>query len=356
MNCSSSSRTERRRKKGAGTLVVSLAVVLSLLLTSPRAAADQTVTIRMASLVPAGSEWHNILRQMAEDWKKASGGKVILRIYPGQTMGDDSDVIRKMKLGSLQAALVASIGNVEHSVFALQVPMMYSSYEEVDYVLQKMSPQLDAALEAKGFVVLNWTDAGWVHFFTKTPVLRPDDLRKLKLFAWAGDSDVIETYRAAGFNPVPLPSTEIATALQTDLVTALPAPAQAAVILQWYNYAKNMTDVKWALLLGATVITKQGWEKIPAEFRPALLESAREAGRRLREVTRKNAVRDVEAMRKRGLKVIHVDAKIEAEWRKAAENAYPWIRGKVIPAEVFDEAKKHLSELRKQRAGGSSTP
>lgn len=328
---------------------------LALVLTAgaPAAAhAQAPVTIKMASLVPKGSAWHTVLLEMAGKWKTASGGKVNLIIYAGQTMGDDPDVIRKMKLGSLQAALLASVGDIDHSVYALQVPMMYSSYEEVDYVREKMTPRLNKALEAKDFVVLNWTDGGWIHFFTKTPVVTPDDLKPLKLFAWAGDNDVIETYTRAGFHPVPLPSTEVSTALQTGLVTAMPAPPQAAVILQWYNYAKNMTDVRWALLLGATVITKGGWDKIPVDVRPALLQAAQEAGQKLRDQTRNNGPRDIEAMQKRGLNVVHVDAKALAEWRKAAENAYPHIRGTVIPADVFDEARKHLEEFRK-RSGAS---
>ena len=325
-------------------ILASAIVLLSLASTLP---AKAQVTIKMASLLPAGSEGHNVLLQMAEDWKKASGGKVILRIYPGQTMGDDPDVVRKMKLGSLHAALLASMGSIDPSVYALQVPMMYASYEEADHVREKLAPRLNAAMEAKGLVVLNWTDGGWVHFFTKTPVVRPDDLRKQKLFTWAGDNEVIEMYKATGFNPVPLPSTEIATALQTGLVTAMPAPPQAAVLLQWYTHAKNMTDVKWSLLLGATVISKDAWNKIPADLRPALLAASQNAGRRLRDMTRANAARDVEAMRKRGLNVVHLDAKGEAEWRKFAESAYPKIRGGVIPVAAFDEAAKHLADYRK---------
>ena len=95
---------------------------------------------------------------------------------------------------------------------------MYDSYDEVYYVHEKMRPRLEASLEAKGFVVLNWADGGWVHFFTQKPVAVPDDLRTLKLFSWAGDAEAVEVWRSAGFNPVPLPSTEIATALQTGLV------------------------------------------------------------------------------------------------------------------------------------------
>lgn len=326
---------------------VAALLVVGACLVAPPAVAQSTITVKMASLLPAGSEAHNILLQMGEDWKKASGGRVVLRIYAGQTMGDDPDVIRKMNLGSIHAALIASAGSIDPSIYSMQVPMMYSSYDEIDYVLAKMTPRLNAAMDAKGLVVLNWTDAGWVHFFTKTPVARPDDLKKQKLFAWAGDSDVIEMYRAAGLNPVPLPSTEIATALQTGLVTGMPAPTEAATLLQWYTHAKNMTDVKWAIMLGATVMSKQAWAKIPPELKPAMIAAAQNAGRKMRELVRGSEARNIAAMQKRGLNVVRLDAAAEAEWRRFAAAAYPQIRGRVIPAPAFDEASKFLAEYRK---------
>jgi len=253
-----------------------------------------------------------------------------------------------MRLGTLNAGLLTSAGisTIDRSVYALQVPMMYSSYDEVDYVLDKMAPKLEAALEAKGFVVLNWVDGGWIRFFTKTPVTKPDDMKALKLFAWAGDNDALEIWKQAGFNPVPLPATEISTALQTGLVTALPTTPQAAVILQWYNHAKNMTDVKWAMLLGATVISNSVWEKIPADVRPALLKSARDTGKRLRDEIRKGGEKDVDAMKKRGVNVIVPDATTQAAWRSLVEKFYPKIRGSIVPAESFDEARKILAEYR----------
>jgi len=340
-----------------GCTVRTGAAILAILLILPARADAQPVLVKIATLAPEGSSFHLILKEMGEAWKSASGGRVALRIYPGMVAGDDADVVRKMRLGTLNAGLLTSVGisNIDPSVFALQVPMMYGSYEEVYYVLEKLGPRLEAALLQKGFVVLNWADAGWVRFFTKTPVATPDDLKPLKLFTWAGDEEATEIWKDAGFHPVPLPSTEISTALQTGLVTALATTPQAAVILQWYNRAKNMTDVKWALLLGATVISKSTWEKIPADVRPALLSSSREAGRRLREESRKGSDRDIQAMKKRGLRVISVDAKTEALWRTAAEAAYPRIRGGLVPADAFDEAKKHLAEYRK-RVGSAAGP
>jgi len=269
-------------------------------------------------------------------------------------VGDDADVVRKMRLGTLSAGLLSSTGlaDIDRSVLAMQVPMAYDSYREFDAVLERFNPTLEAAFAARGFVLLNWADGGWVHFFTRTPVRTPDDLKGLKLFAWAGDTATVEIWKAAGFNPVPLPSTEISTALQTGLITALPTTPQAALLLGWFNHAKHMTPLPWAVLLGATVITKGAWERIPEAVRPALLESARRAGARLREETRRRAEKDVEAMVAHGLSVERLDAGTLSLWRQAAENAYSRIRGEYVSAEAFDGAIALREEYRRQVAAG----
>jgi TRAP-type transport system periplasmic protein len=337
-----------RRARVMRTLVAAAAALVLA-----ATAEAQTVVVKMATLVPDGSSWHQILKETAEKWKTLSGGRVVVRLYPGGVAGDDPDVVRKMRLGTLNAGVLTSVGvaEIDKAVYALGIPMMYASYEEVYYVLEKMRPRLEAGLETKGFVVLNWADGGWVRFFSQRPVAVPDDLRALKLFSWAGDNESVEIWRAAGFNPVPLPSTEIATALQTGLVNALGAPPQVAVITQYYNHAKNMTDLQWQLLLGATLISKATWEKIPADLRPALLEAAREGGRRLQEEIRNSGEKDVEAMRKRGLNVVTVDARARESWRKTAEGMYPRIRGAIVPADAFDEALRYRDEYRKQQGG-----
>ena len=328
--------------KLVGRIVAAVAVVL---LASP---VDAQV-IKMATLAPEGSAWHTILTEMGEKGMVASNGRVTLRLFPGGVAGDDADVVRKMRLGTLNAGLLTSVGiaEVDPTVYALQVPMMYRSYEEVEHVLGKMQPRIEGALVAKGFVVLHWADAGWVHFFSRNPVRVPDDLKKEKLFVWQGDSNAEELWKKAGFHPVPLPSTEISTALQTGLITALPASPQTAVVLQWFNHAKNMTDLKWALLLGATVIKKDVWDRIPADVRPALQQAAAEAGTRLRAEIRKSGVRDVEAMRKRGLNVVALDDAARKQWQGVMEGTYPQIRGRMVPADAFDEARRLRDEYRR---------
>ena len=336
-------------------LLIALLIGVLACWLAPAPAAAQQVVVKMATLVPEGSSWQLILKEMADKWKTVSGGRVVVRLYAGGVAGDDADVVRKIRLGALNAGVLTEVGleEIDRSILALSVPMAYSSYDEVDYVLEKMRPTLEAKLEAKGFVPLAWLDGGWSHIFAQKPVATPDDLKPLKLFTPSGDPQAVEIYKAAGFNPVPLPTTELSTALQTGLVNALQVPPQVAVLTQYYTHAKYMTDLPWLLLLGATVVDKATWERIPADVRPALLEAAREAGRRLRVEVRNGGDRDVEAMKKRGLVVVPVDARARELWRKAAENAYPRIRGPVVPADAFDEAMRYRDELRR-RTGAAS--
>ncbi len=311
------------------------------------------VVIKLATLLPQGSAWHTALLEMGERWQKDSGGRVTLRLYPGGVAGDDGDVVRKMRLKTLDAGLLTAAGlsDIDRSIFALELPMAYASYDELDFVLERMEPTLEKIYADKGFVVLGWADAGWVRFFCKTPARTPDALKGLKLFTWAGDDPAVELWKSAGFNPVPLPSTEISTALQTGLVSALPTTPQAALLLQWYGNAKYMTDVRWAVLLGGLVVTKSAWDKVPAEARPALLAAARETGRKLSSLTRAAEAGNVDAMVKHGLTVVPVDGAALEAWRRAAEAAYPKLRGGFVPAEAFDAALKLREEYRKGQAG-----
>jgi len=140
-------------------------------------------------------------------------------------------------------------------------------------------PKLEKRIEDKGYLVLNWGDAGWVQFFSTKPVHRLDDLRKLKLFTWAGYPTEEDLWKANGFRVVPLASTDIVQQLETHGIEAVPTTALIAETAQIYKLAGYMCDVKWAPLLGATVVSKTTWERIPAAQRGPMLAAARKSGR-----------------------------------------------------------------------------
>jgi len=309
------------------------------------------VRVRLGTLAPKGSSYYKELAAMGEKWRLASNGGVLLTIYPDGTMGGEKDMVQRMRLGQLQAGLLTASGlsDIEPGASGLQfMPMVFRTLEEVDFIVQKLQPMLEKRLEARGFVALFMSDTGWVRFFSKDPVVGPDDLRKTKLFVEAGSPAYVDLYRSVRLNPVPLEAVDILPNLQTGLINAAPLPPSYALAGQVDRAAPNMLDLAWAPLVGALVVSKKTWDAVPAETREAMRQAAVEAGMKMKAQGRRESVESVEAMRKRGLTVHPLTPEAEAQWRREMEAVYPKIRGSIVPADIFDEV---MSQLDIYRAG-----
>lgn len=298
--------------------------------------------IKLGTLAPTGSPWHTILRDMTEDWRRVTGGKIQFRIYSGGVAGDEPDMVRKLRIGQLHAAVLTGVGlsEITPEIQALQMPLMLHSYAELDYVMDRLAPELELLLEAKGFKVLNWGDAGWVRFFAQKPVVTPEDLKPLKLFAWATDSAYVEAWKDAGYNPVSLAANEIHTGLQSGLINVFVAPPIAALSFQWFGLAKHMTNLKWAPLVGALVISTRTWRELPDEAKPVLLRAARNVGKRLKRAVPKLGDEAVEVMKKHGLVVHQVPDDAAAAWERGARAGYASLVDVVVPAAMVAEVER----------------
>lgn len=316
-------------------------------------AADR-VRIKLGTLAPRDSKWLDSIESMGRRWKEVSNGKVELKIYPGGMVGDESDMVRKMRIGQLHAATITNIGlgSIDRATVALQIPMLFRSYEELDFVRDRMGPALARELEGKGFVVLEWGDAGWVHFFSKRKAVMPDEMRAQKLFVWTGDPQAEAAWRAAGFDVVPTASSDVIQGLQTGRLQAFATVPLYALASQWFALANHMLALKWSPLSGATVVEKRVWEKIDPALREKLKAIAVEESKASRAEIREMGDKALQAMKERGLAVHIPDEKAVKAWRAAAEKAYPSIRGDVIPETYFDQVRALLKEYRSEKGGG----
>jgi TRAP-type C4-dicarboxylate transport system substrate-binding protein len=293
---------------------------------------------------------------MGEQWRQAPGGGVLLTIYPDGTMGSEADMVRRIRLGQLQAALLTTTGltEIEPGSAGLQtMPKVFRNLEEVDYIGEKLQPLLEKRLEAKGFVVLFWSDTGFVRFFSKQPLITPDDLRKTKLFVSANRAAELDVYRFFGFQPVPLEVADILPGLQTGLFDSLCMPPSIALALQLDAAAPHMLDMNWVPLVGAAIINKKTWDGLSPETQEALRKSAQQAGKLIKADGRRENVESIEALRKRGLKIHPLTPEIEAEWDRTAEKAWPKIRGTVVPADIYDEVTSELKKFRAAKEGAA---
>ena len=328
-------------------------LVLIVLMGASLPALAQKLQINLGTAAPEGSPWHKILQKTRGDWERTSGGRIGIRIYPSGVQGDEVEMTRKVRIGQLHAVGLSGVGlaHVEPGVGCLAIPTLADSYEEFDYIRDRIAPRLERLVEQKGFVVLQWSDVGWVHFFTKTPAKTPDDIRRLKLFTSAGDPEGERLYKEFGLKVVPLAVTDLLPSLQTNMIEAFDVPPLFALLDQSFGLAKNMIEVKWAPLAGATVLSRKTWERVPEDLRPKLLEAARQAAAGMRSDIRRMGDDAVREMQKRGLTVVRLDPATAAKWHSEAEAAYPKMRGRVVPADLFDEALRLRKEFRAKRPG-----
>jgi TRAP-type C4-dicarboxylate transport system substrate-binding protein len=313
-------------------------LLLAALIAALAPVAQAQVTIKLGTLAPSGSTWHEILKEMAERWKTASNGQVTLKIYPGGTQGSEGEMVRKMGISQLQASSITNVGmhDIVPEPQMLSLPTFFGSEAEVECAFEKVHVGLEAAFEQKGYVVLHWSRVGAMSLFCKAPYRTPAEMASAKIFAWEGDPKSVDAFRAVGFRPVVLSSTDVVPSLQTGMIDCVANVPLYVLTTGMYEKANQMMDLPWGYIFGATIVKKDTWERIPADLRAKLQAIAVELGKKVDVEVKRLGSDAVEAMKKKGLTVVTVDP---APWRAAMEKSWPVMRGGVVSAAFFDEVK-----------------
>lgn len=299
------------------------------------------MVIKMGTVAPKGSIFHKALLKMAKAFAEETNGKVKLKVYAG-VVGDEPTIIRKMRVGQLQAATLTSTGLalITKEPMAVQLPMQFRNTDELDATVAGMQPVFDEALENHGFVSLTWSDGGWMYFFTKKPAVSVADVQNRKLWMWANDPVAVEAFSVIGFAPVVLSGVDIIPSLQTGMITALPTTPVTALALQSYPMTPNMIDIKWGVMLGGTIIDKKVWEKIPADARERISKRCHAVGVELAQQARQQSDEALKIMQKKGLVIHHPDAAQRKAWEQKAAESFAIVRAKAVDPALVDQATK----------------
>lgn len=314
------------------------AILFSILLLSNFANGQKRIKIKMATLAPKGSPWHEVLMKMGREWQEISDGKIQFKIYPDGVAGDEDSMIRKIRIGQFQAAALTfnGIAYIDPSVNAFAIPMLYDNYEQLDKVRDIVEAEIRRRIEANGFILLAWADVGWIRFFSTEPMRTPEELKKMKIFTWAGDEVALRMWKNAGYRAVPLQPVDILTGLQTGLINAFSSPPFGALSSQWFGIADHMLDLPFAPFTGGFVLDKKTWNKIPEEYKPDLIAAAEKVAKKIKDELRHEDQAFIDAMVEHGLTVHPADAEIKTLWRETARTFYGDLRGDFVPADIFD--------------------
>jgi TRAP-type C4-dicarboxylate transport system substrate-binding protein len=320
----------------------------ALLITLASVGRADPVTLKLGTLAPVGSAWHEALKEMAQRWEQVSAGRVKLRVYAGGAQGSEGDMVRKLAIGQLHAAAISNIGmhDLVQEPQTFSVPLLFSDEVEMECAFERVKGKLDAAFHERGMVVLQWSRLGSAAFFCNAPFKTPAEMASARIFAWENDPGTVKAWRSAGFRPVVLSSTDLLPALTTGMIDCVSHVPLYMLTSRAFEKVRHHLDLPWGFVIGATIVKRDAWERIPADVRPRLLAIAAEVGARIdSEIARLNADA-VDAMRRQGLASVAVAPEA---WRPALERSWAVLRGEVVPAPFFDEVKAARDACRAQR-------
>lgn len=322
-------------------------LILALALSTIDAGAQN---LKFGSLAPQGTTWDTALRRTAEAWERLSDGTINVAVFAGGVAGDGPDMLRKMRIGQLDAAALSAptLATIYPGVLALGMPFLFRNQDELVYVSQQLRPLIETELEQKGFKVLMWTAAGWVYFFSREPGSEPTDLQRQKLWVASTDPDILAAWRRAGFRIVELSTTEVTLGLQTGLIDAVLTSPLIAAPYQWFGITNNMNDLPIAPFYGALTISTRSWKRLPSKLRPQLLAAAYEAEQMATEEALAADKSAIELMRRFGLTIHAVTPEKATEWR-ILQHAFESLVGPVVDERAVQVVTDSLADYRARR-------
>ena len=307
---------------------------------------SKPIIIKLATLAPEGTEYYNLLLEMGQRWQEETNGEIILRIYPNGVVGRESDTIRKMRIGQIQASAMSSIGLAEltDQIQAFTIPMVFKDYDDVEKVKEVMFDDISNGLSESGFKLLFLVDIGWVYWFSANEISVPEDLRNAKIYTTAGDYVTVELFKRFGFNAIPVSETDILTSLQTGMINSMQTVPILSLSSGWFALMPNMLDLKWAVFIGAVIIDERVWSKIRPEHQKVMMEVAQEIGKKYQENGRKTDAQAIEMMKEYGMKVkTPTDEELKI-WEDFKEKIIPDVIDTYVPKEVYDKVTSAIDE------------
>ncbi|MFW6049607.1 MAG: TRAP transporter substrate-binding protein DctP [Myxococcota bacterium] len=309
--------------------------------TAPPADAQQTRTLRIATLAPRGTPLIKALKQWDRLLRKQSDGRVRLRIYAGGSAGDEKVVVRKMRAGQLDGGIVTvtGLGFIARQSLVLAAPGVIRDYDQLDRVRKAMEDDFDRIFENQGYVLMGWGDAGRTRLFSKKRIVRPRDLKSARPWVWTDNPVMVEFVRTIGANGVRLGVPEVYPGLQTGMIDTVTASALTAVGLQWFTRLDYVTEETSGVIVGAMVIRKDKFDALDQKDRELIRVTSRIGNDEMRDGARRMDTRAYRALVSRGIERVKV-GKYQSEWEAVAKKTRDKLAGRLYPKSLLRRVQR----------------
>lgn len=333
------------------SLFAGAALVFAFSTASVSTARAENVELRIATLAPSGSPWMATLDKASAEIKEKTQGRVTLKYFEGGQQGDERDFVRKINAGQLDGAAVTAIGlsMIDESIRVLEVPRMFETAEELDYVADKMWPYFQKKFEAKGYRLNDRGEVGWIYFMSKNPIDSLASLKSQKVWQWGDDKITAAMFGKLGVTPTPLGVPEVDAALTSGRINVAYGSPVASVALQWYTKVKYITSAPMSFAIGATVVSLKSVAKIGKDDQKIVETVGRTNSKKLRKVIRKANEENKATMLRKGIKQVETPPKMIEELNAAAATVQAELVGKIYSKEELAMALKYRDEYRAKK-------
>lgn len=303
-------------------LTLGLAVPLALMTAGPALAEIRDQTVKFASANNKGHPQVTGMEKFAELVKEKSGGKIEVKLFPGGTLGGDVQTVSALQGGVIEmtvlnAGILAS--NVKE-FGAVDLPFLFDSGEEADKVMDgPFGTSLMERLPATGLVGVAYWELGFRNLTNnRHPVTKLEDIKGLKIRTIQSPIPV-ELFNALGANAVPLPYTELYTALETGTVDGQENPSANIINAKFYEVQKYMTLTRHQYNPQIVLVSKKFWDGLNDEEKTILQQAAVEARDFQRKVSREQDAAALEEIRKTGMEVSELSPEETQKLRDAVK-------------------------------------
>lgn len=320
-------------------------------------ATAEAKVFKIATVAPEGSNWMREMRAGAANVKERTAGRVEFKFYPGGVMGNDSAVLRKIKLGQLQggAFSAAELSPVNPDAQTYSLPFLFRSQAEVDYVRAKVDPMIKAGFEKNGMVALGLTGGGFAYLLSTKPIRTREDLKASKV--WAPSNDVIAqvAFRAGGVEPVTLPIADVYPALSTGLIETVGNTPAGVIVFQWHTKLKFMVDLPLTYVLGIFTVDKKAFDGVDAADQAVMREEIGAAFERLDAINRRDNESARGALAKQGITLFSPGEDERTFWNEVGVRSRDELSARhAYSADVFAAVQAAIAEYRKSAGGATN--
>lgn len=289
------------------------------------ARAQAAVALRFSSSMTADDNaahyvWY---QRMAANLKAAVGDAIRLDYFPNNQLGKESDVVQQVKVGAIDMMVSGSsiFATVCPELGMLDLGYLFDSYAHAARVLDgPTGGQLNELLQkASGISILTWAS----HFsarsvYTKAPVKSLAELKGVKLRVLPTPA-FIETFKAMGAIPTPIPFGELYMAAQTGVVDGFEHDAATVLASKLDEVVKSCWLTEHLFSPMVVVIGRRGLDKIPANLRAGFMKAVADTTAQQRAIANDKGTAAVEELKRKGMAFHPMAAADRATVRKAME-------------------------------------